>query len=122
MNHPNFQLSKVKRLIAVSGQEFSFERPGLNDFNEPTGTAETVVITGVYHETSSFITLATSEASITKTKPSPQILALYTDASKLKSGDKVLYRNHTYKVTGWKDLMEAGVVADISLEVVDDGK
>ena len=122
MNHPSFQLSKVKRLIAVSGQEFSFERPGVNDFNEPTDTAETVVIKGVYHETSSFVTLSTSEASISKAKPSPQILALYSDASKLKMGDKLNYHNQLYKVTGWKDLMESGIVADISLEVIQDGK
>ena len=118
MYQAEFQRNKVKRLIISQGQEFSFNRPGKNEFGEPTGTAETVKIKGVYHESIGYVTRTSSEGSRVRSKPSPMILALWDDGSKVKLNDSLLLQGKEYKVVGVKDVGESKVVADISLEVV----
>lgn len=118
MNHPNFQKNKVERILLSQGQEFSFNRPGKNEFGEPTGTAETVRIKGVYHESIGYVTRTSSEGSRVRSKPSPMILTLWEEGSKIKLNDSLLLQGKEYKVVDVKDIGESKIAVDISLEVV----
>lgn len=123
MHQAEFQKSKVRRLIVAQGQEFLFSRPGKNEFGEPTGTAETVSIKGVYHESIGYVTRTSSEGSRVRSKPSPMVLALWDDGSKVKLNDSLSLQGKKYKVIDVKDIGESKVAVDISLEVVQaDGK
>lgn len=113
-----FQLNKVRRLINTQGQPFEFEREELNDFNEPTGEVVSRGIQGLYHETSSFISKTSSEATTTRSKPSPMILALWGDAAQLSPADVLFHNGKKYTVGGINNIAEANVIADISIEEV----
>ena len=118
-----FQLNKVRRLLKTQGQKFTFERPGLNDFGEPNGQAELVIILGVYHETSSYISKSKVESTTIRSKSSPMILCLWEEAKRLQSTDVLYYNGKTYTVTDVKNVAEANIAADISLEEVqNDGR
>ena len=49
------------------------------------------------------------------------ILCLYEDAKFLKMDDFVKINSKTFKVTGIVNIQEWNIIADISLEVIDNG-
>ena len=118
MNSALFQLNKAKRLINTQGVEFTFTRPGRNEFHEPNGTTESFTVKGVYHETTSYISKMSSDSSTVRQKPSPMVLALWTQASMLQHEDRLYYNGKHYKINGIKDLAESNIIVDISLEEV----
>lgn len=118
MDALTFQLNKVRRLIKTQGQNFSFSRPGTNEFGEPNGQTEPVVISGVYHETTSYLSKTVTQATTIRQKPSPMILCLWEDAQKVVQTDELTFNGKTYKVGEVKNISEANIVGDISLEEV----
>lgn len=118
MDALTFQLNKVRRLIKTQGQNFSFSRPGTNEFGEPNGQTESVVISGVYHETTSYLSKTVTQATTIRQKPSPMILCLWEDAQKVVQTDEMTFNGKTYKVGEVKNISEANIVGDISLEEV----
>lgn len=119
MNSPLFQLGKVKLALVRSGAHFLFQRDNLDEYNEPDGTQSTVVnLKGLYHETQGYITTTKGDASAVRSKPAPQILALWDEAKLLEQGDYTVINGAKYLVTGVHDLSNANLIADISLEVV----
>lgn len=113
-----FQLNKVRRLIHTQGKTVSFKRQGTNDFGEPNGQTESVDIVGVYHETTSFLSKTATGATTIRQKSSPMILCLWEDAQKILHTDEISFNGKTYKVGEVKNLSEANIVGDISLEEV----
>lgn len=122
MQSAAFQHNKVKRLINTQGEWFVFKQEGKNDFGEPNGVAiSTITFKGLYHETTSYLQKSATEGSTVRKKPSPMILCLWTNA-KLLSHDYVLtYSGKRYKIGEIKNLSEANVAADISIEEIQDG-
>lgn len=119
MQNEAFQLNKVRRLILTQGQPFTVLRPGANEFGEPNGTTESYSIAGVYHETTSYLTKTTVEATTLVKKSCPMVLALWEDiVDKLRKGDTISFNESSYQVNAIKNLAEANLVADISLEEV----
>lgn len=118
MDALTFQLNKVRRLIKTQGQNFSFSRPGTNEFGEPNGQTESVDISGVYHETTSYLSKMVTQATTIRQKPSPMILCLWEDAQKVVQTDELTFNGKTYKVGEVKNISEANIVGDISLEEV----
>lgn len=119
----NFGKELILRNIKAHGQTFVFKRQGKNTFGEPNGT-ETVVasIEGLFHQSRSYITKNTSDGTISRTKPQPQILCLVSDSTKLiKQGDILFLSDNKYTVTGVDNLGELDMACDISLEVFDNG-
>ena len=116
MDALTFQLNKVRRLINTQGQLFKFKRQGTNEFGEPNGQTESVNIVGVYHETTSFLSKTVTEATTVRRKPSPMILCLWEDAQKILHTDEISFNGKTYKVGEIKNISEANIVGDISLE------
>lgn len=118
MNNMKFQLHKAKMAIQRFGALYEFQRDNLNDYKEPDGTATTIAsVTGLWHESQGYITTSKTDASTTRSKPSIQIMALWNDAKTIAQGDFLMVSNTRYNVTGVHDVANAGVVADISLEV-----
>lgn len=118
MRAPAFQLNKVRRLIKEQGRSIVVTRQSLNKFNEPNGEAEVFTITGVFHETTSYLSKNGSNGSTVRTKPSPMFLTLWESVSHLNVDDKVTLNNKQYTIGEIKNMAEANLVADISLEEV----
>lgn len=118
MNAATFQLNKVKRLINTQGRSVVVTRQGKNKFNEPNGEAEVFNIKGVFHETTSYLSKTGSDGSTIRAKPSPMFLCLWDDAKKMNHLDLVTINSCIYKVGEIKNLCEANIIGDISLEEV----
>lgn len=118
MDALTFQLNKVRRLINTQGKNFQFKRRGTNEFGEPNGQTESVNIVGVYHETTSFLSKSATEATTIRQKPSPMILCLWEDAQRILHTDELSFNGKSYKVGEIKNISEANIVGDISLEEV----
>lgn len=118
MNSAAFQLNKVRRAINTNGDWIPFYKPKLNEFKEPTDEMCCMMIKGLFHESTSFIqtTASTTEGSTMRKKSSPMVLCPWEDAMKIAESKYVQYRCRRYRVTEIKNLMEAGIIADISLE------
>lgn len=122
MVNTKFEAYKVRRELKRIGKEYEFKRAKLNDFKEPT--KDSVVagkLTGLYHEQNSNVSVTTGDTTQTRTKKVPMILCLYEDATFLKIGDFVKINSKTFKVTGVTNIQEWNIIADISLEVIDNG-
>lgn len=101
-----------------------FTRPAVNKYNEPSCEEDEVgIINGLYHEQNSHIAVAMGDTTQVRTKKVPSILCLYEDAAFLKVavGDRVKINNKILKITGVVNIQEWNIIADISLEAVDDG-
>lgn len=119
-----FEAAKLKKELKTSGIDYEFKRLKVNDFGEPTEESEVVAtIKGLYHEQNSNIQITTGETTQIRTKKIPMVLCLYEDATlaALKVGDVVTINSETFKVTGVVNIQEWSIIADISLEVVDNG-
>lgn len=119
-----FEAAKLKKELKTSGINYEFKRLKVNDFGEPTEESEVVAtIKGLYHEQNSNIQITTGETTQIRTKKIPMVLCLYEDAAlaALKVGNVVTINSKTFKVTGVVDIQEWSIIADISLEVVDNG-
>lgn len=122
MVNTKFEAYKVRRELKRIGKEYEFKRAKLNDFKEPT--KDSVVagkLTGLYHEQNSNVSITTGDTTQTRSKKVPMILCLYEDANFLKVDDSVKINSKTFKVTGIVNIQEWNIIADISLEVIDDG-
>lgn len=118
MNSSAFQLNKVRRLIKVQGRSVVVTRQERNKFNEPNGEAEVFSIVGVFHETTSYLSKTGTDGSTVRAKPFPMFMCLWDEASKLNHRDQITLNNRTYNIGEIKNLCEANLVADISLEEV----
>ncbi len=116
---------KIKRELKRSGIEYEIIRAGTNPFGEPDASyQETIgVINGLYHEESVNIQVVTGDTTQVRTKKSPMILCTYEDAAyiDLKINDLIVINEKTFKIVGFKNIQEWNLLADISLEVLDDG-
>lgn len=126
MVNKKFEAYKLKRELKRTGIRFEFTREGKNPFNEPDVTFSSNLIgslIGLYHEQGSGVQISTSESAKVRTKKVPMILCLYKDvlSLNLQVGDIVMVNKLTCKVSGIVNIQEWNIIADISLEVVDDG-
>ena len=122
MINTQFEAYKIKRELKRSGIDYEFKRSGVNDFGEPVGEPTVVgTIRGLYHEQNSSVQVTTGDTAQVRTKKIPMILCLYEDAANLvlQVGDELKINNKTLKVTGVVNIQEWNIIADISLEVVD---
>lgn len=122
MINTQFEAYKIKRELKRSGIDYEFKRSGVNDFGEPVGEPIAVgIIRGLYHEQNSSVQVTTGDTTQVRTKKIPMILCLYEDAASLvlQVGDELKINNKTLKVTGVVNIQEWNIIADISLEVVD---
>lgn len=119
MDHSaQLEIYKINQFIKRWGGVYTFTKPGENKFGEPTGEVESVDIPGVYHENSSYISQAASDAGTVVSKLNTWIFCRTEDAQKVKHGMSVVIDGKEYKVTGTRDMEKLKLACDISLEVV----
>lgn len=124
MINTQFEVYKIKRELKRAGIDFEFKRSKLNDFKEPTRDYEPVgALKCLYHEQNGKVQIKTGDTTQVRTKKIPMLLCLYQDAEllKLQVGDRVKINSKTFNVTGIVNIQEWNIIADISLEVIDDG-
>lgn len=122
MINTQFEAYKIKRELKRSGSEFVFKRKFENKFREPSEEeAKIGVLRGLYHEQNSNIQITTGDTTQVRTKKIPMILCLYEDVVSLalQVGDELKINDKTLKVTGVVNIQEWNIIADISLEVID---
>ena len=124
MINTEFEAYKLKRELKRSGKDYKFKRRTINAFKEPTDDLYDVgIIKGIYHEQNSNVQITTGDTTQIRTKKIPMILCLYDDTTSLHLhvGDEVVMNSKRFKVTGIVNVQEWNIIADISLEVIDNG-
>lgn len=124
MINKKFEAYKINREIKKSGIVYEFKRSKVNEFNEPTDVFEVIgELKGIYHEQNSSVQIIMGDTTQTRTKKIPMILCLYDDVANLllKVDDIIKINGKVLKVTGITNIQEWNIIADISLEVVDNG-
>lgn len=125
MLNTKFEAYKLQRELKKIGKVYELKRSKLNTFKEPIkGEEETIGnLLGLYHERNSNVSIVTGDTTQIRLKKIPMLLCLYEDAKKLnpKIGDIIEINSKIFHVIGIADIQEWNVIADISLEVVDDG-
>ena len=122
MNSAAFQLNKVRRMINTQGQMVQFFLEEENQFHEPTGNMTTVEFKVLLHESSYkgsiVISKTTMEQAVIRTKPSIMLLALWEDCGQITHKYKAVINNRTFIIDGIRNISEANLIGDISLEEV----
>lgn len=121
MNSAAFQLNKVRRLIKTQGRSALIVRPATNKFGEPNGEEDVRTILGVFHESSSKMTYqakTNSDGSTIRAKAAPMMLCLWEDVQDIQHTDHLVMNNNAYVIGEIKNVNESNLVADISLEEV----
>lgn len=121
MINKQFEAYKIRREIKRSGETYTFMRPSLNEFNEPSGDeTEVGSLRGLYHEQNSNIQLTTGDTTQIRTKKLPMILCIYEDAKtlNLQLGDKLYLNDRILKVVSLVNIQEWNIIGDLSLEEV----
>lgn len=124
MVNKNFEVYKLKRELKRSGNDYEFVRAVVNKFGEPSSEEMVLgTLRGLYHENNEHIAVMMTDTTQVRTKKIPNILCLYEDVASLALvvGDKVKLNGKTMKVTGVVNIQEWSLIADVSLEVVDNG-
>jgi hypothetical protein len=124
-----FEAYKLQRELVRNGKDYVFFRNGKNAFGEPSGSASEVsIVLGLYHETVNYIRVITNDTTQVRTnsggdKKQPYILCLFSKIQEtgLQTGDFTMINGKKYKVNGVINVQEWNIIADISLEVFDDG-
>lgn len=118
----NFGIELVKRNILAHGKEFTFHRPELNTFNEPTSNEMLITIQGLFHQTRGYITRNTTDGTVSRSQPQPMVLTLVNpETQSLQINDYMIYCDQKYRVTGVNDINNLGMALEISLELIDNG-
>ena len=125
----NFEAFKLKRQLARSGKEYEFSRSDKNKFGEPEATGEKIgSLKGVYHEINYPVKLYPHDTAQVRRSPGrplkqPAILCLWESTVEcgLQFGDYTIINGKRFKVVAVTNVQEWNIIADISLEVVDDG-
>lgn len=121
MINKQFEAYKIRREIKRSGETYTFMRPSLNEFGEPSGDeTEVGSLRGLYHEQNSNIQLTTGDTTQIRTKKLPMILCIYDDAKalNLQLGDKLYLNDRILKVVSLVNIQEWNIIGDLSLEEV----
>lgn len=124
MINTRFEAYKIKREIVRSGKSFRIFRHDKNEFGEdlkePFQIGE---ITGIYHEQNSNIQIVSGETTRNRIEKIPMILCLFDEIKSLgiKPDDFIFINDKRYDITGIVNIQEWSIIADISLEVVDNG-
>lgn len=121
MEAASFQLYKVKRAIQTHGVTVTAVTPVKDEFGEPTNNSGTVTFMGLYHETTSYLSKTTQEASTVRRKASPMLLCLWEDVRQLKIPCKILLNGKEYDLAEIKDLAECQLIGELSLEEIQNG-
>lgn len=125
MINTKFEVYKIKRELKKSGKSFVVCVDNKNAFGSPVDGEPKVIgtFTGIYHEENGYISVSTGETTQTRSKKTPMILCLWEDISVLnfEAGTFIMINNKKYNITGIVNIQNWSLIADVSLELVDNG-
>lgn len=116
-----FMVNKIKRQIAINGNDFTFSHEEVDKYHNKTGVTKLTALKGVFHQSTSYMQKSSDDGSVTTQKPSPMILCLYEDAKNISKNDELSYNGHNLFVTGIEDVLDLNQIAQISLEEIKNG-
>lgn len=131
-----FEKYKIEREMKRFGKTYTVYRPAVDKFNVEIEDEEQMEViaefVGLYHEYNTFGMYFEKYVSYngnTRNEKCPMILCFIEDiyGKGIRIGDVIFFENSVTggkiknKVTGIEDICNNGVVANISLEVVDNG-
>lgn len=111
-------LYEIKRAVRVHGEEYTFSTPSMNEFGEPTEEVSTLVLSGLWHTSNSFVQKTISEATRIHSKQQPQLICSYEDVKGLSKEAKLTHNERVYTISDIVDVGNFGTIADICLEEV----
>lgn len=120
-----FERYKLERELKRSGKQIEFLRSDENKFGEPSDESKPIgSILCLYHEENGYVQLTTGDTTQTRTKKIPKLLCLYDSCKEIgvKLDDFCFINSKKYIVTGVTDIQNWSIIADISLEIVDEVK
>ena len=134
MLNTRFELYKLHRELKRNGRVYRFIRYGVNEFGERDPDDEKCMsvfdLCCLYHETNGYVATTVSDNTTYRSVKQPMLLC---DMKELRDhvpevGDFTVVVNNltgdgkAYLFSGVTDIGDLGLIADISLEVFDDGK
>ena len=132
-----FEKNKLQRNLDRSGKDYDFYRTPKNEFGEPVTSGgsnppdehKVGTLRGLYHELNNYVAVRMTDTTQVRrhigtagTKDT-RILCLMESVKgiDLQFGDFTIINGKQFKVTAVTNVQEWNIIADISLEVVDDG-
>lgn len=110
-------LHSVSQAIRRHGKPCSFLRRQKDEYGKPIGEDTVLLCTGLFHETSGFLTLNLSDQGQIPPPRQPKLLILYPEQS-LKEKDLVIFEKRRFEVTGIYDPGSLHICLDLSLKEV----
>lgn len=118
------ELHKVLREIQIHGTSYTFYREKVDECGELIEQEpETVTdVKGLFHVSKGYITQNIQDGTKTHSKGQPMLMVAYEDVKQICSDDYFVTNGNKYKVVEKNNIQEYGIVTDISLELVLDGR
>lgn len=113
-----FLQAKLNRALEWNGKLYYFNKIVLDEYNQPQVSEERIEVKGIYHETNSYVTKSSSDATVTVSEKSPSLLVSWKDACKLELEDTLEIEGVSYRVSGLTNIQNYNVFGSISLEVI----
>lgn len=118
-----FELYKICREIKMHGEKYLFRRIKKDDYEEDTKEFEDVAnISAIFHTVKGYISQNKDDGAEIHSKGQPKLLCAFEDAKDINNGDIVSIKDDDYKVVEKNDIEKFGIVCDISLEVILNGR
>lgn len=111
--------AKLKKVLLLSGKDYTFSIQEKNDFNEPTAAlGSKTILRCILHQTRIQVTKQATDAATTQMKILPMLLCGYEQftATPVGIGHRVTINGIEYMVTGATNIGGADLSIDISLE------
>lgn len=118
----SFSRPKLKRILERRGSIYTFCRPKLNEFKEPTEGIERVSILGLYHTEKNYLPQTVNNSGKTHMKISPMIICLYHRELDLRVDDYVYINDVKHKIVAINNVNSANVAYIITLEEEQNGR
>lgn len=116
------ELKKVQREIKLNGDIFKVSRETLDEYREPTDEIKFFDVKGLFHYSTGYMQRVTQDGTDTHQKKQPMIMIDYVALQKSDTsiiiGDKI---NNDYEVVAIDDIGGYGIIADVTLERINDG-
>lgn len=117
------ELHKVQREIRIHGTKYNVYRKRLDEYGEDTGQFDIIsVVDGLFHATKGYAIENVSEGTRVHSKGQPMLLCLYDGTEDIQNGDFLEINKNKYKIVEKNNIQEYGIVTDISLELILDGR
>ena len=129
-----FEKNKLQRQLDMSGKDYDFYRREKNEYGDFGGQDadgdKIGSLRGLYHEVNAFMRLRMTDTTQVRQSvgqgniaKQPRILCLFESVAEsgLQFGDYTIINGKRFNVTAVTNVQEWNIIADISLEVVDDG-